>query len=120
MACTRCLDLPPLLLAVSPCATGTSWTLNPDRGLVQLLPKHLMGSPLSSLAWFKIMLDPITGECCPRRRRHVINRVVLSWFITYAATVIRDSATVIVPMCYHCCFLYLQESDGIVQVMIVI
>ena len=78
IACIRCLALPPLILAVSPCPTWTSWTLNSGRGLVQLLPKQVMGSPLSSSARSKITLDPVTGKCYPRRIRHLINRVVLS------------------------------------------
>ena len=66
----------------------TSRTLNTGKRLVQLLPKQVMVSPLSSLARSKITLGPNTGECYPGRIRHVINRVVLPWFINYIATVI--------------------------------
>ena len=60
MACIRCLDFPPLLLAVSSYVHGTSLILDPGRGLVQLLAKQMMASPLSSLAQTKTTVDPVT------------------------------------------------------------
>ena len=77
IVCIRCLDLLLLLLAVLPYPPWTLWTLNTGRGLMQPLPKKVMGSPLSSSTRSKITLDLVIGECYSKKVRHMMNRVVL-------------------------------------------